>query len=375
MTNSQKKSATMEQLLSNTNRTLKTFRYGEVVEGTVISVGRKEVFVDLGSKSEGIISEREFEDETDSIAGLEVGDTVVASVTQTENDQGYIILSLKKAQSERSWREIEGAFKNETVLEAKVVDSNKGGLVVEISGGLRGFVPFSHLNKPPSPDSSSHPPMADPASENLKVRVIELNRPINRLVFSEKLATLLSDPEVKKFFRNLKPNEKLKGVVTSIFPFGVFVQLRSGVEGLVHISEMSWRRIDHPSDIVKAGDEVEVVVLSINREQGKLALSMKPLRKNPWEEVAEKYKVGETVVGTVTKTVPFGAFVKLPEGIEGLIHVSETVGPLAEGEEVKVVIINLEPEKQKLGLSIKQLEKSLEHKNIKSLEHKITRSP
>jgi len=369
MTNSQKKSATMEQLLSNTNRTLKTFRYGEVVEGTVISVGRKEVFVDLGSKSEGIISEREFEDETDSIAGLEVGDTVVASVTQTENDQGYIILSLKKAQSERSWREIEGAFKNETVLEAKVVDSNKGGLVVEISGGLRGFVPFSHLNKPPSPDSSSHPPMADPASENLKVRVIELNRPINRLVFSEKLATLLSDPEVKKFFRNLKPNEKLKGVVTSIFPFGVFVQLRSGVEGLVHISEMSWRRIDHPSDIVKAGDEVEVVVLSINREQGKLALSMKPLRKNPWEEVAEKYKVGETVVGTVTKTVPFGAFVKLPEGIEGLIHVSETVGPLAEGEEVKVVIINLEPEKQKLGLSIKQLEKSLKHKNTRTLNH------
>ncbi len=342
----------MEELLSNTNRTLKTFRYGEVVEGTVISVGRKEVFVDLGSKSEGIISGREFEDEVDSIAGLEVGDTVLASITQTENDQGYIILSLKKAQSERSWREIEEAFKNETVLEVKVVDFNKGGLVAELLGGLRGFIPFSHLNM----SNSSHTTQENLLGQTLSVRVIELNRPINRLVFSEKLATLLSDPKVKKFFEDLKPNEKLKGVVTSIFPFGVFVKLSSGVEGLVHISEMSWQRIDHPSDIVKVGDEVGVVVLSVNREQGKLALSMKPLRKNPWEEVAGKYKVGETVTGIVTKTVPFGAFVKLPEGIEGLIHVSETVGPLVEGEEVKAVIINLEPEKRKLGLSIKKLQ-------------------
>ncbi len=346
------KTETMEELLSNTNRTLKTFRYGEVVEGTVISVGRKEVFVDLGSKSEGIISERDFEDETDSIAGLDVGDTVVASVTQTENDQGYIILSLKRAQSERSWREVEEAFKNESVLEAKVVDSNKGGLVVELASGLRGFVPFSHLNSGSS-DTSGSPPLG----QTLSVRVIELNRPINRLVFSEKLATLLSDPEIKEFFAGLKPDKKLKGTVTSIFPFGVFVQLKPGVEGLVHISEMSWQRIGHPSEIVKVGDEIEVVVLSVDQEQGKLALSMRPLRKNPWEEVAEKYKVGETIVGKITKTAPFGAFVKLPEGVEGLIHVSETAGPLVEGEEVKAVIINLEPEKRKLGLSIKQLKK------------------
>lgn len=361
MANSQKKSATMAELLSNTNRTLKTFRYGEVVEGTVISVGRKEVFVDLGSKSEGIISEREFEDETDSIAGLDVGDTVVASVTQTENDQGYIILSLKRAQGERSWREVEEAFENETVLEAKVVDSNKGGLVVELASGLRGFVPFSHLNSgtslPRSDPSKTDLLRGDspPLGQTLSVRVIELNRPINRLVFSEKLATLLSDPKTKEFFAGLKPDKKLKGTVTSIFPFGVFVKLKPGVEGLVHISEMSWQRIDHPSEIVKAGDEIEVVVLSINREQGKLALSMKPLRKNPWEEVAEKYKVGEHVVGTITKMAPFGAFVKLPEGVEGLIHVSETTGPLVEGEEVEAVIINLEPEKRKLGLSVKRL--------------------
>lgn len=334
-----------------TNRTLKTFRYGEVVEGTVISVGRKEVFVDLGSKSEGIIGGREFEDEPDSITGLKVGDTVVASVIQTENDQGYIILSLKRAQNERSWREVEEAFKNETVSEVKVVDSNKGGLVAELPSGLRGFVPFSQLNKSYSSDTTHE----NLLGQTIKVRVIELNRAINRLVFSEKAATLLSDPEVKKFFENLKPDKKLKGTVTSIFPFGAFVQLRPGVEGLVHISEISWRRIDHPSEVVKTGDEVEVVVLSINREQGKLALSMRALKESPWAEVAEKYKVGETVSGIVTKIVPFGAFLKLMEGVEGLIHVSETTGPLAEGEEVKAVIINLEPEKQKLGLSIKKL--------------------
>lgn len=338
--------------MADTNRTLRTFRYGEVVEGTVISVGRKEVFVDLGSKSEGIIGDREIEDEVDSIAGLGVGDKVIASVVQTENDQGYIILSLKRAQNERAWREVEEAFKKETVLEVKVVDSNKGGLVVELPAGLRGFIPFSHLNSGTS-DSSGSPPLG----ETLAVRVIELNRSINRLVFSEKLATLLSDPKIKKFFEDLKPEKKMKGTVTSIFPFGVFVRLRPGVEGLVHISEICWKRIDHPREVVKVDDEVEVVVLSVNREQGKLALSMKTLRENPWEEVTKKYKVGDTISGVVTKTVPFGAFVKLPEGIEGLIHVSETTGPLDEGEEVKAVIINLEPEKRKLGLSIKRLKK------------------
>ena len=342
----------MDELLMATNRTLRTFRYGEVVEGTVISIGRKELFVDLGSKSEGIISGKEFEDGIDSISGLKVGDPIVASVTQTENDQGYIILSLKKARGEQSWRRVEEHFKNSTPFTVKVIDSNKGGLVAEFAGGLRGFVPFSHLNNPPKSEE-----VMDLLGQTLQVRIIELNRALNRLVFSEKLATLLSDPKIKKFFLGLKPEKKLKGTITSIFPFGVFVKLPPGVEGLVHISEISWQRIDHPSDVVKIGEEVEVVVLSINREQGKLALSMKPLRKNPWEELAKKYKVGKTVVGVVTKTVPFGAFVKLSEGVEGLIHVSETTGPLTEGEEVKAVVINLEPEKRKLGLSVKQLKK------------------
>lgn len=341
----------MQELLTSTNRTLKTFRYGEVVEGTVISAGRREVFVDLGSKSEGIIGSREIEDDPDSISGLNVGDNIIATVVQTENDQGYTILSLKRAQAERAWREVEEALGNETILEAKVVDSNKGGLVVELRTGLRGFVPFSHLNTTYPSDTTNE----DFLGQTLNIRVIELNRAINRLVFSEKLATLLSDPEVKKFFASLEPEKKLKGTVTSIFPFGIFVQLHPGVEGLVHISEICWWRIDHPSEVVKVGDEVEVAVLRVNWEQAKLALSMRSLRQNPWETVAEKYKVGDTVSGIVTKTAPFGAFVKLPEGIEGLIHVSETTGPLAEGEEVEVVIINLEPEKQKLGLSVKQL--------------------
>ncbi len=348
------KAKTMEQLLSNTDRTLRTFRRGEIVEGTVTSVGRKEVFVDLGSKSEGVISGREFEDEINSIKGLEVGDTVVASVRQPENDQGYIILSLSRAQSARSWRKIEEAFQNEAVLKVKVVDSNKGGLVAELPGGLRGFIPFSHLF---DTSKSSGKDEKDFIGQTLDVRVIELKRALNRVVFSEKMATLVADSEVKEFFKNLKPKEKLKGKVTSILPFGVFVRLPLGVEGLVHISEMSWERIDRPGDLVAEGDEVEVTVLSVNQEEGEVALSMKPSEENPWDEVAKKYKVGETVVGKVTKTVPFGAFVKLPEGVEGLIHVSETVGPLAEGEEVKAVILNIEPKSQKLGLSIKQLGK------------------
>lgn len=339
----------MPELLSSTNRTLRTFRYGEVVEGTVISVGRKEVFVDLGSKSEGIIGGREFEEEIDSVSGFKVGDRVLATVTQTENDQGYIILSYKKAQTERAWREIGEALKSGTPLQVKVLDANKGGLVVEcVSHGLRGFVPFSHLSNT-APDSSSR------LGQLLTVRVIELDRGLNRLVFSEKLATLFANPKVGEFFKNLEQGKKLRGRVSTLSSFGVFVELFPGVEGLVHISEISWERLDRPEEVLKVGDEVKVVVLSVDGERGQLALSMKALQENPWEKVAQKYKVGDTVLGSVTKIAPFGAFLKLPEGVEGLIHVSETTGPLAEGEEVRVAIINLEPEKQKLGLSVKKL--------------------
>lgn len=348
-----KKPTTMEELLSNTKRTLRTFRRGEVVEGTVISTSHREVFVDLGAKSEGIISARELEEGLDSISELRVGDKVVASVVQTENDQGYTILSLKQAEGERSWRQLEVAFANKDVLQAKVADSNKGGLVVELSSGLRGFVPFSHLANPPSnPSSPSLPSML---GQTLTVSIIELNQAGNRLVFSEKVAAFLSDPRIKVFYEGLKPGKELKGTVTSTSPFGVFVELVPGVEGLVHISEVGWERIGHPSEVVKEGDEVKVSLLSIDKERGQLALSMKALQKNPWGGVAEKYKVGDTITGMITKIVPFGAFVRLPEGIEGLIHVSETAGPLYEGDEVRAVVINLQPEEQKLGLSVKKL--------------------
>jgi len=195
----------MEELLLSTNRTLRTFRYGEVVEGAVISVGRKEVFVDLGSKSEGIIGSREIEEEPNSISGLKVGDKVLATVIQTENDQGYTILSLKKAQGERAWRNIEEAFRNRAPLEVKVVDFNKGGLVVEcLPAGPRGFVPFSHLNTPlPNHTESALPSLV---GKTLTVRVIELDRTINRLVFSEKLATIFADPKVKVFFEKVLPD-------------------------------------------------------------------------------------------------------------------------------------------------------------------------
>lgn len=344
----------MQELLQSTNRTLRTFRYGEIVEGTVISAGRKEVFVDLGSKSEGIIGGREIEEETDSISELKVGDKVLAAVIQTENDQGYTILSLKKAQNERAWREVEEALREGTPLEVKVFDFNKGGLVVELAIGLRGFVPFSHLGSNYLGGNAQNS-VKDLLGRTLKVRVIELNREINRLVFSEKLATLFANPQVKAFLETLKPDKKFKGRVTATSPFGVFVELFPGVEGLVHISEISWERVGYPEEVLKVGDKVEVAVLSIDYERGQLALSMRALQKNPWQKVAQKYKVGDEVSGTVTKIAPFGAFLKLPKGVEGLIHVSETTGPLAEGEEVRAVIINLEPEKQKLGLSVKKL--------------------
>lgn len=353
-----KKAQTMAELLLSTKGPLKTFSYGEVVEGVVTSTGRNQVFVDLRAKSEGIISNRQNSKrqnskrqnyrEPENISHLKVGETVVAKVVQSENDQGYIVLSLNSASAERSWRRVMAAEENGEVLEVLVTDDNKGGLVVDYQS-LSGFIPFSHLLTPASPR----------LGQTITVKVIETDRALNRIVFSEKLAAFSTDADLKNLLKEVAGQKEITGEVLQLLPFGAVMKVADRLEGFLHVSEMSWQRVGSPEEVLSVGDRVPVSVLGFDEAQGRLSLSRKRLGKNPWETVEKKYQRHQKVTGTITKIVPFGAFLKLPEGVEGLIHVSETTGPLKVGETVEAVIINFEPERQKLGLSIKRLKQIL----------------
>lgn len=342
----------MKELVTQTGFTLNPLKSGQLIEGRVVSVARNEVFVDLAAKSEGIISGHTSEEDLELAKNLQVGDKVLATVVQSENDQGYIVLSLKRAAPEMAWRRAQEALKSGEILEVKVVDFNRGGLVVEWET-LRGFVPFSHLATEHQ-EFASLEKAGELLGKRLSVKAIELDRSLSRLVLSEKRAAV-DEKKLKEFFQKIKDQPSVSGKVTAVFPFGVVVKLADGVEGLLHIGEMDWVRVEDPQEVFKLGDRVEATVLGFDEQEGKLRLSQKALKENPWQKITESYQVGDKVKGTVSKIVPYGAFLRLPEGIEGLIHVSETTGPLTEGEEVEAVIINLEPEKQKLGLSVKQL--------------------
>ena len=348
---------TMAELLANTGTVIKSFTRGDIVEGKVVSRRRNEILIDVGAKSEGIIDMLEIEEEPTYYKDFKVGDTVTAAVVYPENDQGYLVLSLQRAASESKWRAFEEALDSGKIFDVKVIEFNKGGLLVD--AGILGFVPISHLDR-------SHFEKGERAEDligrSLKVKVIEINKIANRLVFSEKEALSSMTPQQRlEILGNLKVGKKIDGVVSAILPFGLFVEVkdredRSGaVEGLVHISEISWEKVESPGTYFRVGDVVKVKVLEVDPGSNKLSLLIKALKDNPWDKVAEKYKVGDRVKGKVSKIVPFGAFIILEPGLEGLIHVSETVGPLKVGEEVETEIITVEPDRQKLGLSIRKL--------------------
>jgi ribosomal protein S1 len=342
--------ASMDELLAKTGKALKVLKYGDVVEGRVVSIARNQVLVDLKAKSEGLVSSRELTENPALYKNLKVGDTVLASVLQPENDRGYVVLSLKKAASEYRWRELSEIFEQGGTLAVRVTEFNKGGFLVD--AGIPGFIPLTHLDKARVNDSAGPEKLI---GQTIDVKIIEMDRALNRLVFSEKEAkSNMTSKKRVEILSSFKPGDHLEGEVSAILPFGIFVEL-SGVEGLCHISEISWEKVDDPSLLYKVGQKVKVKVLEVDPAQNKLALSIKALLSNPWQEVAKKYKVGERITGTVSKVVPFGAFVLLEPGLEGLIHVSETIGPLKVGEKVEAEIITVEPDKQKLGLSVRKL--------------------
>lgn len=360
-----KENSAMTSLIDKHGMDVKQFNSGDLVEGIIVSITHDAIMLDIGAKSEAVIPAEEYSSGGLYEKNLKVGDTISAVVVQSESDQGYALLSIKRAEKELRWSDIEEAFKNESVLEITILEYNKGGLLVDCMG-LRGFVPLSHLDRVHFADNAgkfaggSEQELKDSlkilAGTQIKAKVIEFDKEKNRLVLSEKDATnKYSDEAREKRLEEVSEGDISEGIVTGIMPFGVFVDL-DGIEGLVHISEIAWEKVSHPSKYFAVGSPIRVKVLGVDDRTKKLALSVKRLTENPWENAEEKYPVGAVIEGEVSKIVPFGAFINLEKGLDGLIHVSETEGPLEMGQKVKAIVTNVDSQNQKLALSVRQLE-------------------
>lgn len=361
-----KKDSAMSKYLTDKDLQIKQLRVGDMIDGVVVSASHKEILVDVGAKSEGIVSGLELSDADKSYKMMQPGDKISAKISQIENAQGYIVLSLKRAEKDKKWQDAEEAFDGGLVIDATVIEYNKGGLLCD-SLGLRGFIPLSHLDRvhfandvakfAAGSEAELKESLKILSGKTLRVKVIELDKEKNRFVLSEKDAlTTYSDESRKKRLSEIKIGSSVEGIVTGIMPFGVFVDL-DGVEGLVHISEIAWEKVSHPSNYFKVGQKIKVMILGIDEASNKLALSVKKLIPNPWETVEDKYPVGTSVKGVVSKIVPFGAFVTLEKGLDGLIHVSEAESPLEEGDKVTATVIQVDGANQKLALSTRDQNK------------------
>ncbi len=353
----------MEQLLAEPDTDVRTLKYGDVLEGIVMQLDRDEVLVDIGSKSEGIIPNKELSSLGDAERkALSSGDTVLVFVVQPENADGHAVLSIDRARQEKSWRILQQKYEASEVIEAIVKNYNKGGLLVDLDG-VRGFVPASQVTEIRGGDEASKQgDMARLIGMSIPLKVIEINRHRNRLILSERQAIQeRRDAMKERLIGTLKEGEVRKGRVSSICDFGAFVDI-GGADGLVHLSELSWSRVRHPSEVLKIGEEVEVYVLGINEDERKIALSLKRTQAEPWTRVAAQYEVGQLVKGTVTQLANFGAFARIQDGIEGLIHVSELSDDrvahprnvVKEGDEMTLRIIRIDPQRRRMGLSLRR---------------------
>ena len=346
---------TDEQFNEMIDGTLTEFDEGDLVDGTIVKIERDEVLVDIGFKSEGVIPVRELSIRKDADPSelVEVGDKIEALVLQKEDKDGRLILSKKRAEYERSWISVEEKFKAGEPVTGEVIEVVKGGLIIDI--GLRGFLPASLVDLRRVKDLDMY------LNTELEARIIEMDRNRNNVVLSRRV--LLEEGrknERAEILSKLSKGMRLKGTVSSIVDFGAFVDL-GGIDGLVHISELSWSHVNHPSEVVKVGDKVEVEVLDVDLQRERISLGLKQTTEDPWIKLVESYPLGSIVDGKVTKTVPFGAFVELENGVEGLVHISE-MSPkhidtptqvVHAGDAVKVKVMEINPDRRRISLSMK----------------------
>jgi small subunit ribosomal protein S1 len=345
-----------EAFLEAIDQTIKYFNDGDIVTGTVVKIDRDEVLLDIGYKTEGVIPSKELsiKHDVDPFEVVSVGDEIEALVQQKEDKEGRLILSKKRAQYERAWGTIEKIKDEDGVVTGQVIEVVKGGLIIDI--GLRGFLPASLVEMRRVRDLQPY------VGQQLEAKIIELDKNRNNVVLSRRAWLEQTQSEVRQnFLTQLQKGQIRKGVVSSIVNFGAFVDL-GGVDGLVHVSELSWKHIDHPSEVVEVGGEVTVEVLDVDLDRERVSLSLKATQEDPWQAFARTHQIGQIVPGKVTKLVPFGAFVRVEEGIEGLVHVSELAERHVEipeqvvqvGEDVMVKIIDIDLERRRISLSLKQ---------------------
>ena len=347
---------TADDFLAEVEKTLKFFNDGDLIEGTVVKIDRDEVLLDVGYKTEGVIPSRELsiKHDIDPTEVVSVGDAIEALVLQKEDKEGRLILSKKRAQYERAWGDVEKIKETDGVVTGTVIEVVKGGLIVDI--GLRGFLPASLIELRRVRDLSPY------LGQEVEAKILELDKNRNNVVLSRRALLEASQSEGRsEFLENLTKGQVRKGVVSSIVNFGAFVDL-GGVDGLVHVSELSWKHIEHASEVVEVGQEVTVEVLEVDMDRERVSLSLKATQEDPWQVFARTHAIGQIAPGSVTKLVPFGAFVRVADGIEGLVHISELSDKhieLAEqvvgnGDQVFVKIIDIDLERRRISLSIKQ---------------------
>jgi small subunit ribosomal protein S1 len=346
---------TMDELLEGSD--IKQLKAGDMVEGTVSSVRKHEVWVDLGPNGIGVIFRREVGHNT-----LAEGETISASVVDPELDEGYALLSMRRAAKERGWGELQRLFDEQEIVDVVAYDANRGGLLVELEG-IRGFLPVSQL-------AAEHYPRVSDADKDeiltklnalvnmpLRTRILDVSRKDNKLIFSEKEAVR---DDMQERLGKLKVGDVVDGVITGVIDFGAFVNV-AGIEGMVHISEISWERVEDPRKYIKMGEEVKAKIIGIDKDR--LSLSIKQMSDDPWLSEVKKFKVGETVEGKITRITPFGAFVQISPSVEALVHVSEmsddeSVDPekiFKLNEKKKFKILEIDTENRKIALSLKDL--------------------
>ncbi|HET8708989.1 MAG TPA: S1 RNA-binding domain-containing protein [Candidatus Saccharimonadales bacterium] len=349
---------TMDELLAQND--VSSLAAGTVVEGVITSVKKHEVWVDLGAQGVGVVMRREIGHGQQ----LEVGQTVTVSVIDPEMDEGYALLSMRRAVKDRGWDELQRIFDANETVEIVPYDANRGGLLVELEG-IRGFLPVSQL-------AAGHYPRVSGADKDeilqklnaltnkpLRVRVLDVSRKDNKLIFSEKEAV---KDDMQARFAELKVGDEVEGVVTGVIDFGAFVNV-DGIEGLIHISEISWERVDNPRNYVKVGDTVKAKIIAIDKDR--LSLSLKQMTEDPWLQEVKAFKKGDVVEGKVTRITPFGAFVQLSPSVEALVHVSEmsdeeTVDPekiFTLNEKKQFKVLDIDADARKIALSLKNTKK------------------
>ena len=345
-----------EDFLAAIDETIKYFNDGDIVSGTIVKVDRDEVLLDIGYKTEGVIPSRELsiKHDVDPNEVVSVGDEIEALVLQKEDKEGRLILSKKRAQYERAWGTIEKIKEEDGIVTGTVIEVVKGGLILDI--GLRGFLPASLVEMRRVRDLQPY------VGKQIEAKIIELDKNRNNVVLSRRAWLEQTQSEVRQtFLQTLQKGQVRSGVVSSIVNFGAFVDL-GGVGGLVHVSELSWKHIDHPGEVVEVGQEVTVEVLDVDMDRERVSLSLKATQEDPWQQFARTHAIGQVVPGKVTKLVPFGAFVRVDEGIEGLVHISELAERHVEipeqvvqvNDPIFVKVIDIDLERRRISLSLKQ---------------------